>query len=437
MAGVIAEPGADDLLAQALALRDDRRPAEALALLEQLSWPPAEPRAWLLRGSIEHQLGQCSDALLSLAAAVGHPELCLGACYHLGEVHRALGQFDQAAAWFLAALQHDPSHRYSHNSLQFTRFSDALLPRVVEAYRAFAAQAPEQPLCRQLLAHYLLRSGQRELAVATNRQASALQSGVQAALLQPEATAAACLPQFLVLGVPKGGTSSLLGWLATHPQLWCHPRKELHFFDGDWAHGPDWYASHFPAFQPEAGIRCGEATPNYFQLPQVPERVQAVLPGVRLIVLLRDPLQRALSWLMHLRRFEALKGEPASLLAQELEVLEALEPAALEASGFVWPNALRGSCYNAPLRRWQAAFPPEQLLLLSSEMLFAEPEATLMQVARFLGVEPRWAWGELPAFNVNPLPQPDLPAALHERLQAFLARQSGWALSQLPAGPAV
>lgn len=433
MACVMTGPESVALLSQALALREQRRPAEALALLEQLSWPPREPRAWLLRGSVEHQLGRSSDALLSLAAAVGYPELCLGASYHLGEVHRTLGQFDQAAAWFLAALQHDPNHRFSHNSLQFTRFSDALLPRVVEAYRAFAAQAPQQPLCGQLLAHYLLRSGEPELAVAANRQATALQIGGPVALHQPEPSADASLPQFVVLGVPKGGTSSLLGWLATHPQLWCHPRKELHFFDGDWAHGSAWYGSHFPTFRSEERILCGEATPNYFQLPQVPQRLQAVLPGARLIVLLRDPLQRALSWLMHLQRFEALVGEPAQLLAEELEVLEALEQAALEASGFVWPNALRGSCYNAPLRRWQAAFPAEQLLVLSSEQLFMAPEATLSKVALFLGVEPLWPWGELTAFNVNPLPPPALPAPLLERLQAFLAAQSGWALNQVQA----
>lgn len=439
MADLVQAAAPAELFQQALALREQRRPAEALALLQQMPWPPTEARAWLLRGSVEHQLGRSSDALLSLAAAAGHPDLRLSAAYHLGEVHRALGQFDQAAAWFLAALQHDPSHRYSHNSLQFTRFSEALLPRVIEAYRGYAAQAPEQPLCQQLLAHYLLRSGALDEAVAVNRQASSLQLEVRAGLLMANADrdgdgpdgAIASLPHFLVLGVPKGGTSSLLGWLATHPQLWCHPRKELHFFDGDWAHGPAWYGSHFPAFRPEAGIRCGEATPNYFQLPQVPERVRQLLPGARLIVLLRDPLQRALSWLLHLRRFEALAGDPAQLLAAELDALEALDPGALESSGFLWPNALLGSCYNAPLRRWQAAFPAEQLLLLSSEQLFAQPEVTLMQVARFLGVEPRWAWGDLPAFNVNPLPQPALPAPLLERLQPFLERNSGWALSQV------
>jgi len=408
-------------LAAALALREQRRPAEALALLLQMPWPPTEPRAWLLRGVIEHQLGLAAEAQVSLAAAAAHPELALEAAYHLGEVHRSNGQFEAAAAWFLAALQRDPGHRYSHNSLQFTRFDPALLPRVVAAYRGFVATAPEQPLCRQLLAHYLLRSGAQAEAVAVNRQASGLQPG----------QAAGALPGFLVLGVPKGGTSSLLAWLSCHPRLWCHPRKELHFFDGDWEHGPVWYQSHFPVFAPEADIACGEATPNYFQLPQVPGRVQQLLPQARLIVLLRDPLQRALSWLMHLRRFEGLQGDPAEHLAAELEALEALDEGALESTGFIWPNALLGSCYNAPLRRWQAAYGHGQLLVLASEQLFARPQATLEQVARFLQVEPRWAWGELLPYNVNPLPQPALPQALLERLQGFLQRHSGWALGQV------
>jgi hypothetical protein len=155
------------------------------------------------------------------------------------------------------------------------------------------------------------------------------------------------------------------------------------------------------------------------------------LPLARLIVLLRDPLQRALSWLMHLRRFEGLQGDPAEHLAAELEALEALGEGALESTGFIWPNALLGSCYNAPLRRWQAAYGPGQLLVLASEQLLARPQASLEQVARFLQVEPRWDWGELLPYNVNPLPQPALPEALLERLQSFLQRQSGWALGQV------
>ena len=425
-------PSHADALEPVRLLQRQRRPEEALQLLLNAGWPSPDPAAWLLRGQLEHQLGLYSDAVCSLAMAAAEPSLARDASYHLAEAQRSLGQFDQAAAWFLAALRHDPEHRFSHNSLQFTRFSATLLPRVIEAYRALVAAAPQQPFPRQLLAHYVLRSGDTAQATAINRQASRLQSRGAELLLEP-ADPSATLPAFLVLGVPKGGTSSLLAWLATHPQLWCHPRKELHFFDLDWQHGPDWYASHFPPFHPEALIRCGEATPNYFQLPEGPERVRALLPQARLIVLLRDPLQRALSWLQHLRRYEGLQGDPATLLLQECDQLEQLQnadPAAFEASGFRWPNALLGSCYNAPLRRWQAAVPPGQLLVLRSEQLFATPQATLQQIAAFLGVAPQWPWGDLPPFNVSPQPPPPLPAELCSRLELLLQRHSAWALSQ-------
>ena len=428
-----ATPSGHGGLDQVRLLQQQHRPAEALQLLEQQAWPPSEPLAWLLRGQLEHQLGRHAEAVCSLAMAAAQPALARDAAYHLAEAQRSLGQFDQAAAWFLAALRHDPQHRFSHNSLQFTRFSAPLLPRVIAAYRDLMVAAPQLPLASQLLAHYLLRSGDTAQATALNRQASRLQIPQPEQLLEgPEGPAA--LPSFLVLGVAKGGTSSLLAWLATHPQLWCHPRKELHFFDLDWQHGPEWYASHFPAFRSATQIQCGEATPNYFQLPEGPERVRQLLPHARLIVLLRDPLERALSWLQHLRRYEGLLGEPADLLLQECEQLEQLQqqdPAALEASGFRWPNAVLGSCYDAPLRRWQASFPAHQLLVLRSEALFQAPQATLQQIATFLGVSSDWAWGELNPFNVSLQPPPPLPEELSQRLRALLEKHSAWALGQV------
>lgn len=410
-------------------LRDKRYAADALKLLLNSAWPYSEPRAWLLRGTLEHQLGKYNDAILSLSLASAFNELHFSATYHLGEVHRSLGQFDQAAAWFLAALHIDPTHRYSHNSLQFTRFSIDLLPRVIESYREFVNSAPSFVLAAQLLAHYLLKNGQIEEAISINRHASRLSFEPASISLSP-INSSLSLPNFIIIGVPKGGTSSLLGWLATHPKLWCHPRKELHFFDGDWSHGAAWYSSHFPFFDSQLDIRCGEATPNYFQLPACPQRVKELIPTARLVILLRDPLQRALSWLYHLQRFEGLVGNPSELLENELNELESLETSILTSSGFRWPNAIHGSCYNVPLQRWLNLFPREQLLIIRSELLFQSPESSLMHVADFIGVDAKWSWGELNPFNVNPLPYSKLPDHLIERLSLFFEKHSGWAMSE-------
>jgi hypothetical protein len=164
----------------------------------------------------------------------------------------------------------------------------------------------------------------------------------------------------------------------------------------------------------------GEATPNYFLDPRVPERVAAAAPQAKLILLLRDPLQRAISWLEHLRRHEGLQGHTETLLLEELEQLQGC-PDIL--SGLVppppGPQALQGSCYGQPLERWREAC-GSRLLVLRSEALFHEPDATLARCTRFLGVSPEWERPRLQAQNVNPQPQPVISPAATEHLLAFL-----------------
>ena len=90
-------------------------------------------------------------------------------------------------------------------------------------------------------------------------------------------------------------------------QPWCHPRKELNFFDGFYCYGSSWYCAQFPRFRDTANILRGEATPNYFSHPEAAPRIAALMPDARMVVLL-DPLSRAISWLQHLRRLEGVEG---------------------------------------------------------------------------------------------------------------------------------
>ena len=100
------------------------------------------------------------------------------------------------------------------------------------------------------------------------------------------------LPQFLGLGTQKGGTTSLQRLLEQHPQVWLSPSKELQFFSLHYGLGELWYRQQFaPA---AAGQRCGDITPYYLFHPQVPGRIADLLPAVKMIVLLRDPVERCL-----------------------------------------------------------------------------------------------------------------------------------------------
>jgi tetratricopeptide (TPR) repeat protein len=250
-------------LDQARQLRDQGRYQQAYTCLQQLRWPQTDLEPYLLKGVLERQLGLINEAHSSLALALGHPGHQGLACYELGELMRSQGQFDAAASWFLAALRQAPQHSWIHHSLQFTRFGPALLPLVAAEYERHCQAYPGDAMALHLLADVQLRLERQSEAIRSARLAARLlPSPAQAAwLAAPEAEPSP--PDFVIIGVPKGGTTSLLHWLGHHPQICSHPRKELHFFNGAWEQGTSWYAAQFPMFAAGSGILRGEATPNY------------------------------------------------------------------------------------------------------------------------------------------------------------------------------
>jgi hypothetical protein len=116
---------------------------------------------------------------------------------------------------------------------------------------------------------------------------------------RPEFTAARW-PDFLVLGTQKGGTTTLHHLLRQHPDVFLPSVKEVHFFSLHYGKGAAWYGEHFRGAQPQQ--RCGEITPYYLFHPEAPGRIHQLLPKARLIILLRDPVERLLSQYFHSRR---------------------------------------------------------------------------------------------------------------------------------------
>lgn len=423
-------------------LQRQRRSALAHDCLSLVDWQQADGHAWLLRGNVARALGHHTQAQHHWIRALMLPKVRSEAAYLLGQLQRSAGDFDQAAAWYLASLQADPKPFHVHNALQFTRCSEALLPELVAFYTHLCAKRPRWALSRQLLAHYLAQSGDLEGAIRESRRAARLGLAGRSSLLavpdqQPTP------PDFLILGVPKGGTTATLRWLEHQQGLWCHPRKELHFFDVRYHHGHAWYCAQFPRFQESAGILRGEATPNYFSHSESPARVAALMPGARLVVLLRDPLQRAISWVQHLQRLEGLKGTVESWLQHELNSLRHLAPDELAQQPRVGTGALQDSCYDIHLQRWQQTLPEAPLLLLSSDQLFQDPAPQLKRLLAFLeqADDPSpWLehWRPL---NVNPDGRAQLSAELQQQLEAFLSQhcQQSWSAltdNQGAPGPA-
>jgi hypothetical protein len=199
------------------------------------------------------------------------------------------------------------------------------------------------------------------------------------------------LPDFLILGAQKAGTTALYAYLRWHPQITGPSFKEVSFFDRHYARGERWYRAHLPIRR--SGI-VGEASPSYLFHPLAPARVARMLPHARLIALLRNPVDRAFSHYQHevaLGR-EGLSFEDA--LAHEGERMDGeLDRMLRDPSYFSYPwwnytYAARGR-YAEQLERWLATFPREQLLVLFTEELAADTAGTYARVLDFLGVEAR------------------------------------------------
>jgi hypothetical protein len=219
------------------------------------------------------------------------------------------------------------------------------------------------------------------------------------------------LPNALIVGAAKSGTSSLYAYLAQHPAV-CVPKvKELRFFDNQWDKGARWYAA---CFEPRAGQSVVlEATPNYFPHPLAPERVRALLPEAKLIFLLREPVSRAYSH----HQYRLARGEEAlrfsEALEQEEERLVGAEDVQRQ-GGVFKPFNLHSyrttSNYAALLERWLALFPRDQLLFLKAEDLFDRPAAVTGQVLDFLGLPARSGLDLRPRNQLDYAPLPDAQA---------------------------
>lgn len=395
-------------------------------------WKDANSQAWLLRAWIHQSLGEYATAKRQLLRIYKAPETREAATYRLGQISRTRGEFNQAARWFLTSLEYNAEPFHIHNELQFTNCDAKLLPQLIQFYKALILKQPDKAFPRQLLAHYLSKQGKLRQSILESKKAARLELGAMndqlAGIDQPSAP-----PDFVIIGVPKGGTTSLSHWLSQVPSLWCHPRKELHFFDTRFALGPEWYFSQFPRFKQNSGILRGEATPNYFSHPKAAERFINLMPEAKAIVIIRDPLQRAMSWVQHLTRLEGLEGCVNSWLEQELNQLEQLTPTELARGPRIGTGALQDSCYDIHLRRWTSKISPQQLLILSSEELFNNSKQQFNRLLSFL----EHPAGDIPLHalqpkNVNPEPRHQLTGELQQRLEAFLKPYCEETLAKLP-----
>jgi len=245
------------------------------------------------------------------------------------------------------------------------------------------------------------------------------------------------LPDAVILGAMKSGTSSLHHYLVQQPGVIEPLRKEVHYFDVNVERGERWYRAHFGR-EGEPGLNL-DSSPYYLFHPAVPRRLHELLPDAKLIVLLRDPVRRAYSHYWHERdkgrerlSFEdAIAAEADRLANSEQRLADGTLARSREHQHFSY---LARGRYAEQLDRWWAVFPHEQLLVLKFEDLAREPLEALNRTLNFLGL-PRAASVSLEARNTRKYsPLAETTAARlreyfephNQRLEALLGRPMGW-----------
>ena len=199
------------------------------------------------------------------------------------------------------------------------------------------------------------------------------------------------LPDFIVAGVQKGGTTFLFQEMLRHPDVRGSLTKEVHFFDLHFYNGLEWYRGMFPPVRGSEGTICGEASPSYIFDPLAVGRIAEALADPRLIIILRNPIDRAWSHYQHERRlgFEPCSTFEEAISLEDQRVGNDLDVRAL---GHSTPSFAMGhftytrrGLYADQLRRAAALVGRERLLVLFSEEMFEDPIGVTRAALDFVG----------------------------------------------------
>ncbi|TCJ15264.1 sulfotransferase [Rubrobacter taiwanensis] len=248
------------------------------------------------------------------------------------------------------------------------------------------------------------------------------------------------LPDFLIIGAQKAGTTALYRYLSRHPEIYMSPIKEPHFFAFE-GREPDYRGprdaeilrhmvvsdpgEYRALFDEASGERAlGEASAMYLYLPGTAERIKRHVPEVRLIAVLRDPAERAYSAFTHMVR-DGREPEPDFARALELE-----EERIRLSWGPIW-HYRRAGYYHEQLSRYYALFDPAQIRVYLYEDLDRDASGTLRDIFGFLGVDENHAVDTSGRYNVSGVPRSRTLHALHD----FLLRPNRFKAALRPLFP--
>ncbi|MDW3192755.1 MAG: sulfotransferase domain-containing protein [Cytophagales bacterium] len=246
------------------------------------------------------------------------------------------------------------------------------------------------------------------------------------------------LPDFFCVGAQKSGSSTLYWWLRQHPQLGMSFDKESKFLDRYYSKGEKWYRHQFPLASSKK--LAGDNTPYYLFHPLVPERAYSLCPEAKIIVILRNPINRAFSqYQMECRKGrevhnsfeEAIEGEMERIHEAKTDLLS--NPLDYHHT-FENTSYLSRGIYIDQIEHWLKWYKRDQILILISETFFADPRKELKKVYDFLSISQTLP-NDFTPYNVADYENMNEKTRLNlrdffrphnERLEEFLDRKLDW-----------
>ncbi|MCT7958959.1 tetratricopeptide repeat-containing sulfotransferase family protein [Laspinema palackyanum] len=347
--------------------------------------------------------------------------------YKLGEIWENREQWEDAIYLYLNCLylyenlkDAKPLFREAYQKVLLDKNPLYPLQKLICVYRKIIKEKPDFSLAYVGLGDLLTQQGKIEEAIFCYKTASynkllSSHPGLAKIDCHPQNQSD---PNFLIVGIGKGGTSSLYYYLTQNPRILPALIKEIRFFDENFEKGLDWYLSHFPPIPKTSTFLTGEATPWYFVTGDVEKKIASIFPEIKLILVLRNPLFRSFSHFQMDFKNGREKRSFTEAITSEIEAIRNLADPS-QADFNYWQSEkgyLLFSLYVYFLEKWMAVFPREQFLILQSEDFYANPAATLTQVFEFLDV-PDYALPEYP--NYNPGAYNPIDDNLRQRLADF------------------
>ncbi len=205
------------------------------------------------------------------------------------------------------------------------------------------------------------------------------------------------LPDFLIIGAGKCGTSSAYNYLIEHPNIYPAKIKELNYFVRKWTR---WYRPNFPTIFLKYYLKkirkepflTGEASPFYLLNPFVAKEVKEQIPNVKIIIFLRDPIDRSFSQYSQWQKTEYEKLSFEEVIKQEKIKTKKdwenyIDDGSIDNRDHVRHAYLEGGLYYNQIKIWMDIFPKKQFLIIKSEDFFSNPAKILSEIFIFLGIK--------------------------------------------------